>query len=99
MDEEKLREAIVKAVSQAMRGLSIDEVRRMLGIRPEDLTEELEVGELHEYGQAPGGLEVGEERHVVDQREEPHGQAELLLKAPPRSPPSLQPPLGQATPS
>lgn len=41
MDEEKLRKAIIQAISQATKELSIEEV--MLGIKPEDLTEELEV--------------------------------------------------------
>ena len=43
VDEEKLRKAIVQAISQATKELSIEEVRKILGIRPEDLTEELEV--------------------------------------------------------
>jgi len=43
MDEEKLRKAIIQAISQATKELSIEEVRKMLGIKPEDLTEELEV--------------------------------------------------------
>ena len=43
MDEEKLREAIIQAVSLVTKELSIEEVRKMLGIQPEDLTEELEV--------------------------------------------------------
>jgi len=43
MDEEKLRKAMIQAISQATKELSIEEVRKMLGIRSEDLTEELEV--------------------------------------------------------
>jgi DNA-binding transcriptional regulator YiaG len=48
MDEEKLRKAILQAVSQATKELSIEEVRKMLGIKPEDLTEELEVEDVEE---------------------------------------------------
>ena len=43
MDEEKLRKAIIQAISLVTKELSIEEVRKMLGIQPEDLTEELEV--------------------------------------------------------
>ena len=43
MDEEKLRKAIIQAISLVTKELSIEEVRKMLGIKPEDLTEELEV--------------------------------------------------------
>jgi len=48
MDEEKLRKAILQAVSQATKELSIEEVRKMLGIKSEDLTEELEVEDVEE---------------------------------------------------
>ena len=43
VDEEKLRSAIVQAISQTTKELPIEEVRKILEIRPEDLTEELEV--------------------------------------------------------
>ncbi len=43
VDEEKLRNAIVQAISQTTKELPIEEVRKILGIRQEDLTEELEV--------------------------------------------------------
>ncbi|WP_052270461.1 hypothetical protein [Archaeoglobus fulgidus] len=43
MDEEKLRNAILQAVFKATRELSIEEVRKMLGIKSEDLTDELDV--------------------------------------------------------
>ena len=43
VDEEKLRNAIVQAISQTTKELPIEEVRKILEIRPEDLTEELEV--------------------------------------------------------
>ena len=43
VDEEKLRNAIVQAISHATKELPIEEVRKILGIRQEDLTEELEV--------------------------------------------------------
>ncbi len=46
MDEEKLRKAIIQAISKATKELSIEEVREMLGIKPEDLTEELEVEDV-----------------------------------------------------
>ncbi len=46
VDEEKLRKAIVKAISQTTKELSIEEVRKILGIEPEDLTEDLEVKDL-----------------------------------------------------
>ena len=48
VDEEKLRKAIVQAISLATRELSIEEVRKILGIGPEDLTEELEVENIEE---------------------------------------------------
>jgi pyruvate-formate lyase-activating enzyme len=50
VDEEKLRKAIIQAISQAIysKELSIEEVRKMLRIKPEDLTEELEVEEVEE---------------------------------------------------
>ncbi len=43
IDEEKFRKAIAQAISQVTKELSVEEVRRMLGIGPEDLTEELGV--------------------------------------------------------
>ncbi len=43
VDEEKLRNAIVQAISQTTKELPIEEVRKILEIGPEDLTEELEV--------------------------------------------------------
>ena len=46
VDEEKLRSAIVQAISCATKELPIEEVRKILGIRLEDLTEELEVEDI-----------------------------------------------------
>ena len=46
VDEEKLRKAIIQALSQVTKELPIEEVRKMLGVKPEDLTEELEVEDL-----------------------------------------------------
>ena len=46
IDEEKFRKAITQAISQAIKELSIEEVRKMLGIKPEDLTEELEIEDV-----------------------------------------------------
>ena len=45
IDEKKLREAITKAISEVLsrKEMTIDEIRKILGIRPENLTEELEV--------------------------------------------------------
>lgn len=45
IDEEKLRDAITKAISEVLsrKEMTIDEIRKILGIKPEDLSEELEV--------------------------------------------------------
>lgn len=45
IDEEKLREAITKAISEVLsqKEMTIDEIRKILGIKPEDLSEELEI--------------------------------------------------------
>ena len=37
------KDKVKEAISQATKELSIEEVRKILGIRPEDLTEELEI--------------------------------------------------------
>jgi len=46
IDEEELRKAIIRAISQVTKELPIEEVRKMLKIESEDLTEELEVEDL-----------------------------------------------------
>ncbi|WP_290726624.1 hypothetical protein [Archaeoglobus sp.] len=46
VDEEELRKAIIQAISQITKELPIEEVRKMLGIKSEDLTEVLEVEDL-----------------------------------------------------
>ena len=56
MDEEKLRKAIIQAISQATKELSIEDVRKMLGIKPEDLTEELEVNDVEKLREMEGRL-------------------------------------------
>ena len=45
VDEEKLRKAISEAISQALspKEVSIEELRRILKIKPEELKEELEI--------------------------------------------------------
>ena len=45
IDEEKLREAITKAINEVLsrKEMTIKEMRKILGIKPEDLTEELEI--------------------------------------------------------
>ncbi|AEA46515.1 hypothetical protein [Archaeoglobus veneficus] len=45
IDEEKLRRAIAQAVAQvtSSKEIPVKEIREMLGIRSEDLTEELEI--------------------------------------------------------
>ncbi len=45
IDEEKLRDAITKAISEVLsrKEMTINGIRRMLGIKPEELTEELEI--------------------------------------------------------
>jgi len=55
MDEEKLRKAIIQAISEATKELSIEEVRKMLGIKPEDLTEELEVEDVEKLREREKG--------------------------------------------
>ncbi len=56
MDERKLRKAIIQAISQATKELSIEDVRKMLGIKPEDLTEELEVNDVEKLREMEGRL-------------------------------------------
>ena len=44
IDEEKLRDAIIKAIEKSLsrKRITIDELRKILGIKPEDLSEDLE---------------------------------------------------------
>jgi len=48
IDEEKLRIELSKAISKVTKELTIEEVRKWLGIKPEELTEEIESIDVEE---------------------------------------------------